>query len=366
MPLMRKNVVIGDRQYSIHTDGEYGKHLAERFEPATSALIAALCEPTSSVLDVGANIGITALLFGARAHAGAVHAVEPVPSAYALLQENVSAANANNVHLYNFALGANPGSVLMQGHRENLSGSFVADRHSIEDDGHFTTEVPLHRLDDVIASMNLDRLDLIKMDIEGYELDALEGAKRTLETHKPIVMLEMNYVALNLWRRMSLPDFRDRLLSIFPHVYAVQDGQWLDFTDTKQSHQIQFNHLTTWAFMDIVAGYDDALLRERLQRMGGMREHFDRSSMEFETPPVLRQRIAEQERQISHLNAELEKAIVRAESEAASQKNEQREDAAKLRTELNAAQQQAAALQASTSWRVTAPLRAVKRLFMSN
>lgn len=276
MAIARQKVTIGNADYWLTTDEDYGKHIGDRFEPNTTALLQALCNPDDTVLDVGANIGVTALLFaGVARH---VVAVEPVRLTFEMLEQNVKAAGVRNVRMHNFALGHENGTVKMQGNPHNLSGAFIADRHSFADDAHFTEEVALHRLDDVFSSMGLDRLDVLKIDVEGYEVDVLIGAKRVLAEHQPVVVLEMNYVALNLWRRMSVPEFRDELLVIFPYVYAVQEGEWRNFRDTREAHAIQIAHLTKWAYMDIVAGFDERTVLARLERLGETRCRMQRDS----------------------------------------------------------------------------------------
>ena len=324
-----KRVRVGRSEYWITTDEDYGKHLGEQFEPDTVALLEALCKPNAQVLDIGANIGVTAVLLGSLAPRGIVAAVEPVPAAYHLLQQNVAAAGASNVRLHNFALGATDGTVRMQGNPQNLSGAFIADQHAINDDFHFSEDVRVCRLDDVFSELGLSGLDLVKIDVEGYELDVLEGGCRTLLEHKPLVMLEMNYVALNLWRRMSLPEFRERLLDYFPVVFALRDGHWLDFRDERSAHEIQFTHLTKFAYMDLVCGFDRAEVEGCLERLPEIRASLARESDE-------RNLAALREQQLIH----------QCES---------------LSAELLACQQRVADIEASSSWRITAPLRALKQ-----
>jgi len=142
----------------------------------------------------------------------------------------------------------------------------VADKYAIHDGGHFSAIVRLHRLDDIFSSLGLDRLDLVKIDVEGYEMEVLDGAASVLALHRPSVMLEMNHIALNLWRRISLPDFRDRLLSIFPAVFAGMDDVFVDFGDEVKGLSVMFAHLSKFHFMDTVAGFDRDELNSRLAR----------------------------------------------------------------------------------------------------
>jgi len=65
---------------------------------------------------------------------------------------------------------------------------------------------------------------LIKIDVEGHELETLSGLTRRLEQDKPIIILEMNHWCLNAFKRCSIPDFLDQLQAITPHILAFDDG----------------------------------------------------------------------------------------------------------------------------------------------
>ncbi|MCP3713253.1 FkbM family methyltransferase [Paraburkholderia sp. CNPSo 3274] len=336
-----QDIAIGAKRYSINADKDYGKHLGVRFEPNTTALLQCLSSDDSRILDIGANIGITGILFGQLAARGKVAAIEPVPAAYRLLESNLASAGYQNVSTFNFALGNAEGEVVMQGNPNNLSGAFVVSAHSIDDGFHFRQAVKLHKLDGVFDTLGFDRLDLIKIDVEGYELDVLEGAARTLARYRPIVTLEMNYVALNLWRNMSLPAFRARLLEIFPYVYAVNEGSYVDFRDEKHSHDVQFRHLTSWQFMDLVAGFDKAALTSRLDRLADIRQT---NELDYATahPPVI-----------------VPPAPEMAPKEAL---DDARNRVAQLEIELASTRERISSMEHSHSWTVTAPLRGVRKI----
>ena len=332
MKAATREILIGHEKYSICMDPDYGKHLGECFEPSTATLLESLCKTDSRVLDIGANIGVTGIAIAQFAPLGKIAAIEPIPAAYDLLKINVANSRHVNLTTHNFALGSKYGEVQMQGNPDNLSGSFVSERHNIDDDFHFTEVVSQHKLDDIFEDLSLDRLDMIKIDVEGYEIDVLEGGASVLSTYKPIVMLEMNYVALNLWRGISLPDFRERLLDIFPCVYAVQGDDFLDFRDVDKSHTIQFDHLTKWSYMDIVAGFDDADLVARLKRLPEIRQRNEN---------IIFEKLNPKDHHIEILQAEC--------------------DAAK--EELKTKSQRIVDIESSISWKITAPMRKLGKLF---
>ena len=280
-----QSVAVHRSLFEIEADAGYATHIASRFEPHTVNLLNALTDANSSILDVGANIGMTSIAMAQMAQLGRVVAVEPVKAAFDMLRGNVERAGLGNISFHNFALGDRTGSVVMQGSRDNASGSFVADRHTIEDSEHFLETVTMKRLDDAWPQFGMARLDLIKIDVEGCEIDVLTGAKEVLRRYHPNVMLEMNYAALNLWRGMSVPEFVSRLLEIFPHVFAVHEQEYRDLGDRAEAHEVMFAHLTGWRYMDIVAGYDRADLIGRLNRLGELFDANQKAYAALVPPP---------------------------------------------------------------------------------
>jgi FkbM family methyltransferase len=137
-------------------------------------------QPTGVAVDVGAHYGVyTVALASIAEH---VHAVEPSTHALAVLQRNVELNRLGNVTIHPCALGATEGHAPLFTHEDRSRASL----------NQFSTEqthgesVPVRRLDDLIVG----RVDLIKIDIEGYELPALEGATRILADQRPRVLFE--------------------------------------------------------------------------------------------------------------------------------------------------------------------------------
>jgi hypothetical protein len=151
----------------------------------------------------------------------------------------------------------------MQGCDDFLAGAFVAKRYQADKE-HFTVTAPLHPLDKVFSTLSLDHIDFIKLDIEGYELFALEGAHQILTLFKPVVYLEMNHWCLNVFHRITLPEFHERLIQIFPYVFAIQDSSYLDFVNPNNFHYIAHEHVTKFKYLNIIAGFDKDTIIEKL------------------------------------------------------------------------------------------------------
>lgn len=155
----------------------------------------------------------------------------------------------------------------MQGSKGDASGAFIADQLHATPEGHFQINVPIRTLDEAFPSLGLDRVDFIKIDVEGFELDVFEGATETLQRFKPRVVLEMNHFCLNMFRRISLPEFRERLMSIFPVIYAVDGTNFVDMTDEAQAYAIGWAHIVQGRYANLVAGFDRDDLIARLANL---------------------------------------------------------------------------------------------------
>jgi FkbM family methyltransferase len=263
-PPQKRDIAIGARRFKVVGD-QYLKNAGARFEPDLVALISMLCEPDFHVLDVGANIGLMSLAFSGICPSGRIASIEPVPTTFMRLEKNLRSNGIRNVEAFNFALGTMTGKIRMEGHAEMSSGFFVADEYTVGE-AHTSYEVEITRLEDCFDKLGLrDRLDFIKIDVEGHELDVLDGARNILDRFKPIVMLEMNHWCLNVFKRVSLPEFRERLLEIFPCVFAIDGTQYFDFSDDRTAHHIYYGQLVGgFKFSNLIAGFKKAEIIRQL------------------------------------------------------------------------------------------------------
>jgi predicted O-methyltransferase YrrM len=111
-----KSVKVLHKTFAIAGDDDYLREMGQEFEPDNVNLLALLCDNDSRVLDVGANIGMTALALSQICPRGQIAAIEPVPRTFQYLRRNVAEADSGNIKIFNFALGSREGLALMQGH----------------------------------------------------------------------------------------------------------------------------------------------------------------------------------------------------------------------------------------------------------
>lgn len=261
--LMQKEIYINDNSYLITGDAKYLESRGEHFEPNTVNIFKYFCKKNSHVIDVGANIGLTSIALANICHQGKIAAIEPIPLTYQLLKENVKNSGLNNVTLHNFGIGNKADKVIMQGSTDFLAGSFVAERYKVHEK-HFSVTVPIKTLDRAFPEFLINSVDFIKLDIEGYELFALEGAKGLLNQFKPIVYLEMNHWCLNVFHRITLPEFREKLIQFFPYVFAINNTSYLEFSNYKNFHFIAHEHITKFDYSNLIAGFNKNYIEETL------------------------------------------------------------------------------------------------------
>lgn len=199
---------VGDAVFARYT---HGRGL-RRYKRLCSLML----EPDSVVLDVGANIGLTALVTAELVPAGRVLAVEGAPRNHAALVRNLEAHAQGLAEAVHCAVGAREGDPV-RFVDNSAFGHVVAEGTMIASP---STPVPLTTIDALAARHALARLDLIKLDIEGFEQDALEGARETLARFDPVVFLEFN-----VWCQIAHYDrnprrFLDWLLDHFTELHV--------------------------------------------------------------------------------------------------------------------------------------------------
>lgn len=140
--------------------------------------------------DVGAHIGYYSLLLSRLVGvAGRVMSFEPVPYTYSFLAHNLRRNGAANVLARQVAVGVQEGWVRMSPARGGRLGW-----STVDDTGDL--ESPCTTLDAEADRAGLERVDFVKLDVEGYEMQALSGARGVLQRFRPTVMFELNAGAL--------------------------------------------------------------------------------------------------------------------------------------------------------------------------
>ena len=145
----------------------------------------------SVIIDVGGHAGRHSNIFLNDIKCKFLYVFEPLPNAFSNLENKYS--SCDNVKAYNFALGDRTGKSEFVINHAALEESGIKERvyNNPETKNLELIEVDLLRLDDF--SFKSNKIDYIKIDIEGGEIDCIRGAKSTLKKYKPVLSIEYGY-----------------------------------------------------------------------------------------------------------------------------------------------------------------------------
>lgn len=184
------------------------------------------------VIDGGANIGAYTVPLAKHIEQwdGAVIAYEPQERVYYALCGNIALNNLFNVQAMQSALAANGQWVAVPQLDFRMPANYgmitlnpaldAYEKHlgqAIDRDN--TLSVPVT----IIDKLNLERLDLLKLDIEGMELDALAGAKETIERCRPVIMVEKIMISEARFAEFLGPEWREVWTSAMMTVFMHKD-----------------------------------------------------------------------------------------------------------------------------------------------
>lgn len=165
----------------LRMEGDWEAELTREFER--------VIKPGMTVLDLGANIGYHSVLASRLVGpTGRVLSFEPGPENLALLRKNIEANDCTNVEVFPFAVGAKEGEVDLNLCANNTGSHSTA---YVPEGGGTAARVRMVRLDEFLEPERWP--DVLKMDIEGGEADALEGMERLLSDRRlRAVFIECN------------------------------------------------------------------------------------------------------------------------------------------------------------------------------
>lgn len=164
------------------------------------------------ILDCGANIGYYTILFAKLAPDGVVFAFEPT-STYDMLLTNLAHYHLENVKPLKLALGKSSGDI-----EDSIYRVWGKEPEKML--------YPFTTIDDFVNGA-LPRLDCIKIDVDSYDLEALQGAAKTLKQYNPFVVVELNEDALSL-RSQSMQQAADWLVGQgYEHALSLGESNFL-------------------------------------------------------------------------------------------------------------------------------------------
>ena len=164
------------------------------YEPELRRVIEAVLSEGGVAVDVGANVGWHTLLMARRVGLqGRVLAAEANASVRARLEQNLGLNSFTQVEILPYAIADTEGTVDFLGPDaydvDSGTGRMVAVQEGTQPGA---TRVETRSLDAIVAARRIDKLDLIKIDVEGFEWPVLLGAKDTIAKFRPHVLFEFD------------------------------------------------------------------------------------------------------------------------------------------------------------------------------
>lgn len=157
------------------------------FEKFLLSLLSKVVNHNKNMLDVGSNIGVWSIVYSTFIK-GTIHAFEPQGEIFKCLTHNIAINQCNNVIPYDFALSDKSTTYLMNAsydHKDNFGAFRINEEGSLS----------IHS--EIGDDLQLSNIGFIKMDVEGHELQALQGLSKTIRQCKPVLLIEIHSTQYN-------------------------------------------------------------------------------------------------------------------------------------------------------------------------
>ncbi len=200
------------------------------FEPETIRLFLHLAKNAETVFDIGAHVGLFALLAAIGGEHRTIYAFEPVPRIIRYLETNVAVNFAQNVKIIPHAATNCDGEILLyipDSIRLPATASTLSSYRS------HTAEitVPATKLDTFARQNHLSQIDLVKIDAEGAEDKVLDGARFVLERDNPTIICEVLHGFVSdtledILRRLDYKFFLITDAGLIHHEHIIGDASY--------------------------------------------------------------------------------------------------------------------------------------------
>lgn len=185
------------------------------YEPHVRQAIRERVQQGDVVVDVGANVGCIALLAATLVgRRGLVVAVEPNSDNTQMLYAGMVLNEVANMRVLPYAASDQTGV-------RSIVGGSNAHLVQTRRPGPATVYAQTVALDEALAW--LPRLDLVKMDVEGYEALALDGCRKLMERHRPTLVIEFSPTCMINHQQQDPVALLDRILALYPRVRATSE-----------------------------------------------------------------------------------------------------------------------------------------------
>jgi FkbM family methyltransferase len=188
-PALGRQTLVGGGTFELDLSDRIQAEafLIRRYAPELVQVIASRLSTRQVFFDVGANVGLVTFSVGARVPSLRIHAFEPHPLNVASWRRNAELNSEVNATIETAAVGATEGRASL------VLGTESGWHHIADSPSDSTMDVPMVTLDDYADGQQLDFIHVLKLDVEGHEQSALQGARRLLrERRVGCIVCELN------------------------------------------------------------------------------------------------------------------------------------------------------------------------------
>ena len=215
--------------FSVLADGYY--------EPFQSDLLVTLGKVANRFLDIGSNMGFYSLALAKENPSLIVDAFEPQPGVFKTLTRNTQINNlSERINLHNMGLGIKQTELTM--YVPKFTGSGGASFKNLHEDEGAATEVKVKV--QTLDSLELKDIDLIKIDVEGFELNVIMGSSKLILDSKPTIMVEL----LRKWMKPfdHTPQmFLEKMFQYDYKCFAIRQNDLIEIdTVNENTHETNF------------------------------------------------------------------------------------------------------------------------------
>jgi FkbM family methyltransferase len=193
------------------------------FEAKTLEIFLTHLKEGDTFLDIGANVGMFSLIASrVLKNKGIIHAFEPSQAIFNTLSQNIANNDCQNVHLHRIALSDSEGTMTLRIPTNEFGTDAFAylssNTGASESPNNQSETVQVKTLDNFLSENKIDKVDIIKIDIEGAELLCFKGAEKLLSSpNKPIILFEcfeelcssrFNYSMMDLLKFLDAKNYK--------------------------------------------------------------------------------------------------------------------------------------------------------------
>ena len=213
-----RRIKIGQQEFNFegHEDG-YLNGLQFDSESSLERYAQKFIPNNASIIDVGANIGFVSALISVHNPSARIYAIEPGLRNFEFLSKNIESNKFKNIYPFNFACGSKEGFANF--YENSAWGHVDLQVAPLENDAKYTIRVKT--IDGFVQEEKLERVDLIKIDVEGFESYVFEGMVETIARFQPRVIFEFNTFCMIAYGRTDPYKFLEMINTQFKNKYRL-------------------------------------------------------------------------------------------------------------------------------------------------